>query len=411
MISLKSIILLCCFSLFLVSCSILGPNSRFHEGKSPSNFLSSTPKNSFFGQNLPNDTVKILLYKFANGIDFLMTLYQNETGSWSDPGCVKPESCINGAGFWFWGNAAHLLADYQKFASEGRQDYSWALDIIYEKNKVEMVTADSFDDEAWWGLAMIHFYQATNNVTYLNQAKSIVDDMVTRGKQTVCGDGGIYWDEAHTQVGSIANELLISLSSKVALIDDPDGTYKNIAINAWAWFLNSDLLASNGLVLDHYAVTDGKCGELIDWTFTYNSGVILSGLVDLYQLTKDESYLDRANVHALAAIKRFTSERGINDDYPQGNPKAIAEDAFLFKGVFVENLGYLALHTNNNTVRLELQAILATQLGLVLNSQGSVSEYGYVWSLDAASSNNAVDVITHMTTLYLFEGLLHLYGY
>jgi len=395
MMTIKSIIIFSVFSLFLASCSVLETHSPSFDFKA-----SSSPR----GKNIED-----LIERFANGIDVIMSLYNKETGSWDDPNCVKPESCINGAGFWFWGNAARLLADYQNFASQGRRDYSFELENIFEKNKVEMVTADSFDDEAWWGLAMMRYYAATKNTTYLDQAKRIVDDMVTRGKQNICGDkeGGIYWDEAKTQVGSIANELLISLSSKIALIDDPDETYKNIALKAWSWFSNSGLIASNNLVLDHYAVTDEKCGERIDWTFTYNSGVILSGLVDLYQLTKDQSYLNRAKAIATAGLERFTSTKGgITDDYPDGNPKAIAEDAFLFKGVFVENLGYLESHSPSLATSL-----LQLQLELLLEKQGSASEYGYVWSLPATSSKNAVDIITHMSSLYLIEAVLHIYGY
>jgi len=394
--TIKLIIIFCAFSFFLASCSVLGTTSI------DLNSRKNSPS-SHLGKNVSD-----LIERFANGIDVLMSLYNEDTGSWDDPNCVKPELCINGAGFWFWGNAARLLADYQNFASQGRRDYSSELENIFEKNKVEMVTADSFDDEAWWGLAMMRYYAATKNTTYLDQAKRIVDDMVTRGKQNVCGDedGGIYWDEAKTQVGSIANELLISLSSKIALVDDPDETYKNIAIKAWTWFSNSGLIASNNLVLDHYAITDNKCGERIDSTFTYNSGVILSGLVDLYQLTKDESYLNRAKAIATAGLKRFDASGVITDDYPAGNPKAIAEDAFLFKGVFVENLGYLESHSPSLAT-----AILQIQLELLIEKQGPASEYGYVWSLPTTSSKNAVDIITHMTSLYLIEAILHIYGY
>jgi len=280
---------------------------------------------------------KKLLDQFEQGVKVLMSYYSSDDGAWNDPNCVKKGSCVNGIGFWYWGNAAHILADYQNYASQGRQDYSWALPTIRNKNQNKMVTADYFDDEGWWGLAMIHSYKATNDVTYLIQAKSVAADMKERGGQSVCGKGGIFWDAQKTQVGAIANELFISLNAKLALLDDPQGTYKDDAINAWKWLEGSGLVRDDNIILDHYAIKNkNQCGDRVDWTFTYTNGVIFSGLVDLYKLTRDQSYLDKAGSIAKAAISRFANTGVIKDDYSNNDPSTLAEDGFLFKGAFVE---------------------------------------------------------------------------
>jgi len=335
-----------------------------------------------------------------------MKYFVNSTGVWDDPNCIKKGSCVNGTGWWYWGNAAHILADSQRYASD-YHDYKWAFDIIFAKNQDLFTRADYFDDEGWWGLALLRFYQVTNNRTYLDQAKRIADDMKHRGGQSVCGNGGIFWDSAETQVGAIANELFISLCARIALLDDPDGTYKNYAIDTWNWLNSSKLIPSNNLVVDHYNIINKTvCGDLVKWTFTYTNGVILSGLIDLYQLTNDTAYSVKAGRIARVAMSRFAPNGYINDDF-SGNPKSLAEDGFLFKGIFTQNLAYLAQKTKDMTLKLEISGLLIANYQLLTFNQGTGNLYGYLWEKSVGGDNPA-DIVTHLSALYLIDSIIQL---
>jgi len=377
-------------------------------------FLPKSQQRKPFFHNKIHSSVKDnwnndpLLENFAKGTQVLMKFFDPNIGVWSDPNCVKSKSCVNGTGWWYWGNAAHILADYQRYALADHQNFTWAFDSIYNKNLQEMTSSGYFDDEGWWGLALIRLYQTTNNSVYLNQAKKIADDMGTRGRQSVCGNGGIFWDAAKTQVGAIANELYISLCGKIALIDDPDKRYLQNAINTWNWLNSSGLIQHNSLIIDHYNVINKQsCGDIDNATYTYINGVILSGLMDLAQLTSDSSYSDKAARIARAAMARFAPRGYINDDYSESNPKTIAEDGFLFKGIFVENLAYLALKTSDLTLKAEITALFYGNYNLLIYFQGSGKLYGYLWEKSVGVDNPA-DIVTHLSALYLIDGLVQL---
>jgi len=331
-----------------------------------------------------------------------------KSGVWSDPHCIKGGSCVNGMGWWYWANAAHVLGEYQRLAKSGHQDYGWALDTIYSKNLHKMTSSNFFDDEGWWGLALIRFYKATNKRDYLNQAKNIANDMKNRGHQSVCGNGGIFWDAAKTQVGAIANELLISLSAKIALMEDPNGPYRRLAIDTWNWLSNSGIIGGDGTVFDHYNVNNkNSCGGRVDWTFTYTHGVILSALTDLWKLTSDFNYLNKANQIARTAMNRFGQGGNLNDGFSNGDARTIAGDAFLFKGILASNLAYLALSTNDGGLKNDIRNFLNNNYNALIGTQGTGRLYGYVWN-QGVNDRNPADIITHISALHLMSGVIQL---
>jgi hypothetical protein len=108
------------------------------------------------------------------------------------------------------------------------------------------------------------------------------------------------------------------------------------------------------------SLTDNTCVNNNQTTWTYNQGVILSGLALLYNATRNATLLDVAQKIADATIQRLT--------YPNGILKEPCEpdcdnDQKLFKGIFARHLGYLlpyltdSVHIQKYTSFLQQNAI------------------------------------------------------
>ncbi len=355
-----------------------------------------------------NILAKTIAYNFDDGITQLMQFYDTRRGLWQDNNCIKGGACKanNGNGFWYWANAQHLIADHQLLTGESTNS-----DNMYQtmaKNKEDILAADYFDDEGWWALAFIASYKATHNIDYLYTAEDIVNDMSLRGAQHICGNGGIYWDAKKTQVGSIANELYIKLNAQLYMITK-DKLYKKNADSTWKWFQDSGLISSDFIVSDHYKIEDGKCGDKVNWHFTYTNGVLLGVLADLAQINNDPELMNQAKEVARRAMYNYSMGGVLTE--PCTNVKMCADDAFMFKGIFIHELAYLALIANDGNFINDVNRYLTNNYGKLVTNQGESTLYAFSWSLPIEFDSdsplyNPSDVVTQLSALYLMDANL-----
>lgn len=198
---------------------------------------------------------------------------------------------------------------------------------------------DYYDDEGWWALGLIHSYDATGNHDYLNAAVNIFKDMQT-GLGGPC-HGGIYWSKDRNYVNAIANELYLTVAASLGnRISSDKSHYIDIAKSQWQWFSNSGMINGKNLVND--GLTD-DCKNNGRDTWTYNQGVLLGGLAELYKATNDGSYLDRAETIAKAAMAALVDGNGvlIEANRCDVGVSQCSHDLEQFKGIFVRNLRYL----------------------------------------------------------------------
>ncbi|EPQ63256.1 Bgt-1305 [Blumeria graminis f. sp. tritici] len=160
--------------------------------------------------------------------------------------------------------------------------------------------------------------------TFAHRAR-IFWDQASQGWDTTLCDGGMTWNPRLTPYkNAITNELYISASvgmylyfpgdndvspfsvseSNVSVSDLPNKTrdpkFLAAAQDAYHWLVNSNMTDSNGLFVDGFHISGWKsnqtvnkrCDDRNEMVYTYNQGVLLSGLSGLYQATGDRSYLD-----------------------------------------------------------------------------------------------------------------------
>ena len=198
-----------------------------------------------------------------------------------------------------------------------------------------------YDDEAWWALGWIKAYDNTNNTNYLIEAENIFADM-QQGKAANCG--GIWWDKAQTYNAAISNEQYLAVAASLAnraLKSARQQMYLDVAKKQWTWFKGTGMINSQNLVNDGLDYT--TCKNNGKPTYSYNQGVILGGLVELYRATKDTTYLDEAMKIANAAMTILVAPPGILQDLCEQGTGGCGSDGSQFKGIFMRNLAMLQM--------------------------------------------------------------------
>lgn len=286
-----------------------------------------------------------------------------------------------------WWNSANVLTATIRYAAvTGDQRIPPIIDDVFEKAKHYRIAPDSlgnerfadnfindyYDDEGWWALAWIEAYKLTGEKKYLEMSKVIFADMTT-GWSDKCG-GGIYWKKNPFHYkNAIANDLFsltaIRLYQATNEQQYADWFKKNVE-----WFMQSGMINTNLYQIEDG--TDNNCQPNRNAHYTYNQGVAIAVLAEMYQLSGDSSYLDLANQIAKATItKTLVTKEGIlremRPEIPRGN------DGVQFKGIFIRHLAFLYSITKEPLYK---EFILKNAHSILANNfDTSTKSFGCFW--------------------------------
>ena len=246
---------------------------------------------------------------------------------------------------------------------------------------------DFYDDEGWWALAWLKVYDLTNEQQYLETAVDIFEDM-TKGWGGTCD--GLWWNKPQTNKVAIANELFLTAAAQLANRASNKTYYLNWALKEWDWFQGT------GMINADYNINDGidlkTCRNNNGMVWSYNQGVILGGLLELYRAAPDTSYLTMAERIALAGIKSLSDSNGILHDPCEPN---CGGDGSQFKGIFTRNLQKLQLAVPNDQYETFINK---NAQSIWLNDRTSSDELGLLWSgpitgVTASTQSSAADAL------------------
>ena len=182
--------------------------------------------------------------------------------------------------------------------------------------KVDLTFSGYFDDELWWGIGWLRAYVLTGEFKYLNRSRFVFDDIVNRSWCNASCQGGVCWQAARDPKdmgkcykNAITNELFLSLGAQLTVTysERCNGARRRMKdataalwpeshlppdcaaaayTASWAqteleWFLNSGMINKSSLVndgLDTFDTHQEVCLSKQDGAYSYNQGVILSGL-------------------------------------------------------------------------------------------------------------------------------------
>jgi predicted alpha-1,6-mannanase (GH76 family) len=247
----------------------------------------------------------------------------------------------NGSGLWDttgWWNAANCLEAIENVIVENNgKNYLGVLNNTFTLNSGGNFLNYYYDDEGWWANAWIRAFDLTGDTRFLNMAKTIFSDL-TNGWDSTCG-GGLWWNKAATNKIAIVNELFLLTAVRLHQRtpgDSGPGSYIDWANREWTWFRNSGMINGQNLINDGL---NGSCQNNGEPTWTYNEGVILGGLADMYKVTGDPSYLTHAEAIADATLAIMVDGSGVLLEPCE--PFTCGFDGPQFKGIFIRYLAYL----------------------------------------------------------------------
>jgi predicted alpha-1,6-mannanase (GH76 family) len=289
-------------------------------------------------------------------------------------------------GIRWWNSASDLETAIDYSAKTGSPTYRYMIGNTFDLNSSEKFLNDYYDDEGWWGLAWLKAYDLTKDARYLSASRTIFDDMAS-GWDDTCG-GGVWWRKERDYKNAIPNELFLQLAARLYRRAN-DQMYLDWANRTWNWFSASGMINSDSQVND--GLTKG-CANNGQTPWTYNQGVILGGLVELYEITKDTSLLDRAHAIAGAAVTKLVTADGILHETCEPD---CGTDGPQFKGIFMRNLSRLHEVSPKQMYR---DFILKNVDSIWTRARSDKDELGLVWSgpfdlVDPYRQGSAIDAL------------------
>ncbi len=328
--------------------------------------------------------------KAAYGIQSLQKWYVQSSGLYQAP-----------SGWWETANSMTTLANYEHVTGDTAYE-----PVLANTFAAAQATHANFinsydDDEGWWALALIDAYDLTGTQSDLTMAQTIFANIAAEWDTTTCG-GGVWWEKPSANVteykNAIANELFLTVAAKLA--NRTTGTasagYLLWAQKEWVWFKASGMINPQNLINDGLTATTGNaCINNGKTTWTYNQGVILGGLVELFKADQDPALLPQAEAIANAAIANLTTPSGVLTEWTTSGT-----DAPQFKGVFMRNLMalYSALPATSAQSTQYKAFAKANADSIWTNDQATGYEFGAHWqgpfdSADATRQSSALDAL------------------
>lgn len=295
-----------------------------------------------------------------------------------------------------WWQSGNIIETIARFGIQDESFKQTAIDIVsntYDKSRNQKGYKDwkndFYDDEGWWAMGWIASYDLTGDQKFLNTAKDLFEDMTT-GWTTPC-KGGIWWNKPKESIASISNELFLAVSASLAnrVPAGEKADYQNWAQMEWDWFWNSGVINSDRLIND--GIDKTSCQNDAKTTWTYNQGVVLTGLSELAKAKSDGGLIAHAKELAAASMSRL-SEDGILTE-PVAHP--LDEQGAMFKGAYVRGLSSLNKNEGQQAYTDFLKRNADSALARAKNSDGVIKDrwQGGSEGLNAASHAAGIDVL------------------
>lgn len=281
---------------------------------------------------------------------------------------------------YFSHNAAYYFGeDAFSIRNEAYDDILWT--VLEWLENIKTIEYRNSTEPSWHGVQFIPGFSHRARLFW---------DLASKGwDNDLCGGGMIWNPRLLPYKNTITNQLFISASVAIYLsspgdsIDFPfltfesqtfgsmpgrphDPKYLKAAIEGYSWLKKSNMTNESGLYVDGYhikgysrngSIGTGKCDDRNEMIYTYNQGVILSGLRGLWEATGNRSYLHDGyklirNVMASTGwywsgepdspIHKFSSWAGLGQhgilEELCDRSGSCSQDSQTFKGIFFQHL-------------------------------------------------------------------------
>jgi Glycosyl hydrolase family 76 len=283
-----------------------------------------------------------------------------------------------------WWQSAVALSTVETYAqTTGDTTYDAAIEEAFDLNSGGSFENTSDDDTAWWGLAWLQAYDLTHRSSYLAMAETDAD-YIHQDWDSTCG-GGVWWQRnPRSYKNAITNELFLELTAWLHNTIRGDTKYLAWAKAEWSWFDHSGMINKKNLINDGL---NNDCKNNGQPTWTYNQGVILAGLSQLYRATGNHALLTEAERLATAAVSQL-SVGGVLTEPCTTDACAdrFGTPAQSFKGIFVSDLKVLAVTAGTS----QFNGFFSTQArSIEARDTGAHHQFGVYWAGPIAGATSS----------------------
>jgi predicted alpha-1,6-mannanase (GH76 family) len=251
-------------------------------------------------------------------------------------------------GSW-WNSAATLTSLIDYAARTGNRHYDWVIARTFDVNRGSFPAGQrgtdpiegnfisrAVDDAGWWGLAWVAAYDHTGDARYLSMATTIAGYLHQYWDPGTCG-GGVWWSRERTYKNAVTSGLYLRLSAAVHRRTPGDSVWLQRARTAANWYLGSGLINSAGLVNDGLTQDCRNNGQTV---WTYNQGLAIGGLTEVWRATGETRMLDTAKRLADSALTGLTRDGILTESCDIGQ-NSCDDNQKQFKGIFMRYLAEL----------------------------------------------------------------------
>jgi predicted alpha-1,6-mannanase (GH76 family) len=196
-----------------------------------------------------------------------------------------------------------------------------------------------YDDNIWVGIDMVDLYMLTKSPSYLTRAK-IVWNFVLAGTDGKMG-GGVYWKEDGNSKNTCSTAPAAVLAAKLYQATN-EATYLNSAKSLYTWVKTNLQDPSDYLYWDNVRLTDDNNPNspliISKEKYTYNSGQPMQIASLLYKITGETQYLTDAQNIAKSAYKKWFipfNSYTLGESFRILEPGHVWFQAIMFRG-FIE---------------------------------------------------------------------------
>lgn len=341
-----------------------------------------------------NGTIKYAINWQAaadSSTDFLIKNYWNSAAGYF----YKDNSGDNTFNYWPQAHALDVMLDADTRGGQKKYsgNYNKWFDGVKAKNGNSFLNY-FYDDMEWNALAMLRAFDLTNDQKFKGGVADLWTDI--KGGWNDTAGGGIAWNKSATGYKNTpANAPACILAARLY------GHFNNADDLAWAkkiysWLKHHLYDEGSGFVYD--GMNRSGNGKIDMWPLTYNQGVFIGSALELYQITKDPSYLNDAVKTAdntLSSSALTTSDRLLKDEG--------SGDGGLFKGIFIRYFTQLILNKDlpEDTRKRYLSFFKLNAETLWYNGANkTVGLYGTYWK---TRPGNTSDLTTEESGCMLIE--------
>jgi predicted alpha-1,6-mannanase (GH76 family) len=249
----------------------------------------------------------------------------------------------------WWNSAATLTSLIDYAARTGNRHYDWVIARTFDVNRGSFPAGQrgtdpiegnfisrAVDDAGWWGLAWVAAYDHTGDARYLSMATTIAGYLHQYWDPGTCG-GGVWWSRERTYKNAVTSGLYLRLSAAVHRRTPGDSVWLQRARTAANWYLASGLINSAGLVNDGLTQDCRNNGQTV---WTYNQGLAIGGLTEVWRATGETRMLDTAKRLADSALTGLTRDGILTESCDIGQ-NSCDDNQKQFKGIFMRYLAEL----------------------------------------------------------------------